>query len=351
MSRFSLDNCGIVLTLARSNVEKILVTGGAGYKGTVLVPKMLQAGYEVVVYDLMLFGNYLPKHPKLTVVEADLRDIAKYTECVKGCDAVIHMGCISNDPSFELDSNLSKSMNYDCFEPLVIASKKVGVKRFINVSSSSVYGVSDAPEVTETHPLVPLTEYNKYKGMCEPLLWKHQSKDFVCVTIRPATVCGYSPRMRFDLTVNILTNHAFHKGVITVFGGSQKRPNIHIEDVTDLYIELLKYPDEKIAGETFNAGYENFTVAQLADFVKKIVEEEFPAKKPIGITTTPSDDNRSYHVSSKKILQKLGWAPKRSIEDAVRDLCRAFKGNKFATNTMTDQTYFNVKSVKALGLK
>jgi nucleoside-diphosphate-sugar epimerase len=242
-------------------------------------------------------------------------------------------------------------MNYDCFEPMVVASKKAGVCRFINVSSSSVYGVSDAPEVTEEHPLVPLTEYNKFKGLCEPLLWKHQSPEFVCVTIRPATVCGYSPRIRFDLTVNILTNHAVNKGVITVFGGAQKRPNIHIEDVTDLYVELLTMPEATIAGETFNAGYENHTVAQLAQFVKKIVEEEFPSKAPIQITTTPTDDNRSYHVSSRKIAEKLGWRPRRSIEDAVRDLCRAFKEQKFRSNTLTDPTYFNVKSVKALGLK
>src|ERR1019366_7891944 len=185
-------------------VNKILVPGGAGYKGTVLVPKLLQAGYEVVVYDLLLFGNFLPKHPKLTVVVADLRDTARYAASVKGCDAVIHMGCISNDPSFELDSSLSKSMNYDCFEPLVIASKKAGVKRFINVSSSSVYGVSDAPERTEEHTLLPLPKYIILKGLCEPLLWKHQSPDFVCVTIRPATVCQFSPLMILDLTVNIL---------------------------------------------------------------------------------------------------------------------------------------------------
>jgi nucleoside-diphosphate-sugar epimerase len=220
----------------------------------------------------------------------------------------------------------------------------------VNVSSSSVYGVSDAPDVTEEHPLLPLTDYNKYKGLCEPLLWKHQSKDFVCVTIRPATVCGYSPRMRFDLTVNILTNHAVNKGLITVFGGAQKRPNIHIDDVTDLYASLLEYPEEKIAGETFNAGYENHTVSQLAEFVKKVVESEFPDKKAIQITTTTTDDNRSYHVSSKKIAEKLGWSPKRTIEDAVRDLCQAFKSGKFS-NSMTDEHYFNVKSVKSLNLK
>jgi len=200
-------------------MKKVLVTGGAGYKGCVLVPKLLEAGYEVVVYDLMLFGSGgLPKHPKLTVVKADIRDLGAYSAAVRGVDGVIHMACISNDPSFELDEGLSRTINFDCFEPLVLASKKAGVKRFIYVSSSSVYGVSEAPEVTETHPLVPLTLYNKYKGLCEPLLFKHQSPDFVCVTLRPATVCGYSPRMRFDLTINILTNHAVNRRLITVFG-------------------------------------------------------------------------------------------------------------------------------------
>jgi len=330
--------------------KRVLVTGGGGYKGHVLVPKLLKRGCEVVVYDLFLFGSFLPPHPKMTIAKEDLRDTRAYRKAVSGCDAVIHMGCISNDPSFELNSDLSKSVNYDCFEPLVIASKEAGVRRFINVSSSSVYGVSDAPEVTEDHPLVPLTEYNKYKGLCEPLLWKHQSPSFVCVTIRPATVCGYSPRMRFDLTVNILTNHAVNKGVITVFGGTQKRPNIHIEDVTDLYVQLLDYPGEKIAGETFNAGYENFTVAQLAEFVRKIVEQEFPARAPIKVTTTPSDDNRSYHVSSRKIAERLGWKPRCSIEDAVRDLCAAFKAGKFK-DSMNNPEYFNVRTIKSLGLK
>ena len=331
--------------------KKVLVTGGAGYKGAVLVPKLLKKGYEVVVFDLMLYGSHgLIPQAGLTIVEGDIRDTTKYAEAVKGCDAVIHMACISNDPSFELDPNLSKTMNYDCFEPLVLASKSAGVKRFINVSSSSVYGVSEAPEVTEEHPLIPLTEYNKYKGMCEPILWKHQGPDFVCVTIRPATVCGYSPRLRMDLTVNILTNHAYNNRKITVFGGDQKRPNIHIEDVTDLYSELLEMPSEKIAGETFNAGYENFTVSQLAEFVKKVVEEEFPEKAPIEIVTTSSDDKRSYHVTSRKITEKLGWKPKHNIEDAVRDLCKAFREGKIP-NSMTDEHYFNVKSVKALNLK
>ena len=184
-----------------------------------------------------------------------------------------------------------------------------------------------------------------------PILFRHQSPDFTCVTIRPATVCGYSPRMRFDLTVNILTNHAVNRRVITVFGGDQKRPNIHIDDVTELYVELLTMPKEKIAGEIFNAAYQNQTVNELAEIVRKIVEEEFPEKKPIRVERTSTNDPRSYHVSSRKIAEKLDWQPKRTIEDAVRDLCRAFKAGKFQTNTLTDGSFINVKTVKQLGLK
>jgi nucleoside-diphosphate-sugar epimerase len=334
------------------SMKNVLVTGGAGYKGCVLVPKLLAAGYEVVVYDLMLFGSGgLPSHPDLKIVTGDIRDTAKYSEAVKGCDYVIHMACISNDPSFDLDPSLSRTINYECFEPLVLATKAAGVKRFVYVSSSSVYGVSDSPEVTEEHPLVPLTDYNKYKGLCEPVLFRHQSPDFTCVTIRPATVCGYSPRMRFDLTVNILTNHAYHRGVITIFGGDQQRPNIHIDDVCDLYVELLSMPAEKIAGETFNAGYQNQTVNELAEIAKQIVEEEFPEKRPVRIERTASDDLRSYRITSRKVAEKLGWRPKRTIQDAVRDLCRAFKAGKFSGDTLKDEAFVNVKTVKALNLK
>jgi nucleoside-diphosphate-sugar epimerase len=331
-------------------MKRILITGGAGYKGCVLVPKLLSAGYSVVVYDLMLFGAAgLPSHPNLQVIHGDIRDMQSYAAAVSGCDSVIHMACISNDPSFELDSALSRTINYDCFEPLVLASKDAGVKRFVYVSSSSVYGVSDAPEVTEEHPLVPLTDYNKYKGLCEPLLLRNGSRNFVPVIVRPATVCGYSPRMRFDLTVNILTNHAVNKGVITVFGGAQKRPNIHIDDVTELYVKMLEYPDEMVAGEIFNAGYENHTVSQLATMAQSVVEREFPEKAPIRIETTTTNDNRSYHVSSRKIAERLGYRPQRTIDDAVEDLCCAFKAGKF-TNSMSNEEYVNVKTVKRLAL-
>jgi nucleoside-diphosphate-sugar epimerase len=328
-----------------------LVTGGAGYKGCVLVPQLLKKGYEVVVYDLMLFGPAgLPSHPKLDVVKGDIRDTKSYAEAVKGSDAVIHMACISNDPSFELDPHLSTTINYDCFEPMVKASRDAGVRRFIYVSSSSVYGVSDAPEVTEDHPLVPLTDYSRCKALCEPILLNYGSESFVPVIMRPATVCGYSPRMRFDLTVNILTNHAINKGVITVFGGAQKRPNVHIDDICELYVKLLEYPAEMVAGQIFNAGYENHTVSQLAGMAKDGVERVFPSKSPIRIETTSTNDNRSYHVSSKRIAAKLGWTPSRTIDDAISDLCRAFQSGKFA-DSMTNDEYVNVKRVKALGLQ
>ncbi|HEY6346747.1 MAG TPA: SDR family oxidoreductase [Bryobacteraceae bacterium] len=330
-------------------MNRVLVTGGAGYKGCVLVPKLLNAGYEVVVYDRMYFGSQgLPSHGNLRVVHADIRDTPSFADAVRNCHAVIHMACVSNDPSYELDPALSKTINFDCFEPLVLASKKAGVSRFINVSSSSVYGVSDAPEVTEDHPLNPLTDYSKYKGMCESILFEHGSPDFVPVNLRPATVCGYSPRMRFDLTVNILTNFAVNRGAITVFGGSQKRPNIHIDDITELYVKMLEYPDDLIAFKTFNVGYENDTVARLAEIVKKVVECEFPHKPAISIEITPTNDNRSYHVSSRKIAQELGYRPQRTIEDAVRDLCCAFRQGQFADSFTADE-YVNVKTMKKQG--
>jgi nucleoside-diphosphate-sugar epimerase len=318
--------------------------------GCVLVPKLLAQGYDVGVFDLMLYGSDgLPADDRLDVVEGDIRDTEHYARAVEGADAVINLACISNDPSFELDPALSREINYECFEPMVLATVQAGVSRYIYASTSSVYGISDAPEVTEEHPLEPVSDYNRYKGMSEPLLLRHQSPDFTTVVIRPATVCGYSPRMRLDLTVNILTNHAVNLGKITVFGGDQKRPNIHIEDITDLYVDLLTRPAEQIAGEVFNAGYENFTVQELANYVKHVVEEEFPELAPIPIETTPSDDPRSYHVSSRKIEERLGWRPRRSIEDAVRDICRAFRDG-LLPDSLDDDRYFNVRTIKALSL-
>src|SRR5439155_732734 len=214
-------------------------------------------------------------------VRGDIRDTARLAALLEGQDAVLHLACISNDASFELDERLSQTINYDCFEPMVVAAKKAGVRRFVYCSSSSVYGVSNSPEVTEEHPLVPLTLYNRFKGMCEPLLLEHMADDFTVVIIRPATVCGYSPRTRLDLSVNILTNHAINRGIITVFGGSQKRPNIHVDDIAELYQLMLELPENLIAGEIFNAAYQNHTIMELAQIVRKVVEEEMPEKAPI----------------------------------------------------------------------
>ena len=330
-------------------MKKVLITGGAGYVGTLLTYQLLEKDYQVTVYDAMFYGCKLKDHPGLTIVKGDIRDTEKFSDAVKGIDTVIHLACISNDPSFHLDETLSTSINYDCFEPLVVAAKKQGVSRFIYASSSSVYGVSDQPNVKEDHPLVPLTLYNKYKGMCEPLLFKHQSDDFVCVTIRPATICGYSPRMRLDLSVNILTNHAVNNDKITVFGGDQLRPNLHIQDMCDLYEMLLEVDDKLIAGETFNAGYQNLKISEIANMVKSVVAEEFPEKENIELVTTPSDDNRSYHICSDKIREKLNFVPKKSIEDAVRDLCVAFKRG-LLENTLDNDEYYNVKNLQKQGV-
>ncbi len=325
--------------------KRVLITGGAGYVGHVLTPQLLADGYEVTVYDTFYFGSRLARHQNLRLVEADIRDAEQFSRAVQGIDVVIHLACISNDASFELDERLSTTINYNAFEGLVVAAKQGGVRRFIYASTSSVYGVSDAPDVTEDHPLIPLTLYNKFKGMCEPILFRHQTKDFVCTTIRPATVCGYSPRCRLDLSVNILTNHAINKGKITVFGGAQLRPNLHILDMVDAYRVFLKADDAKISGEVFNCGYQNHSIMDIAQIVKRVVQQEFPEKGNIEIVRTETDDNRSYHVNSDKIGRVLGFRPKRTIDDAVRDLCAAFRRGDLP-GSFDDHNYYNVRTMK-----
>jgi nucleoside-diphosphate-sugar epimerase len=329
--------------------DKVLVTGGAGYCGARLVPQMLARGYKVTVYDIMFFGSqFLPRdNSNLRVIDGDIRDTAKFAGAVAGHDAVVNLACISNDASFELDEDLSTSINLNAFEPLVVAAKKAGVKRFVYASSSSVYGVSDKPDVTEDHPLVPLTLYNKYKGMCEPLLKKHTDAGFTGVIFRPATVCGQSPRQRLDLSVNILTNHAVNAGKITVFGGSQLRPNLHIQDYCDAVQLFLTAPTDKIQNETFNVGFQNLSIMEIAELVRRVVAEELPDRKTVDIVTTPTDDIRSYHINSDKIRRALGYAPRHTIEDAVRELTRAFLAGKIP-NSMQDDRYYNVRLLKKL---
>jgi len=330
-------------------MSKVLITGGAGYVGSRLIPQLLELRHEVTVYDILYYGSdFLPMdHPRLNVVGGDLRDIETLSAALDGIEMVIHLACISNDASFVLDEMLSETVNFDAFEPLVVAAKQAGVRRFIYASTSSVYGVSEVPNVTEDHPLVPLTLYNKFKGMCEPLLFKHQSEDFTCVTIRPATLCGYAPRQRLDLSVNILTNHAVNRGKITVFGGTQLRPNLNIQDMCDLYKLLLEIDAEKIAGQTFNAGYQNMSIMDIALLVQDIVQKEVPGREKIEIETTPSDDLRSYHINSDKITRTIGFKPRHTVEDAIRELCVAFREGKLP-GSLEDDKYFNVQRMKAL---
>lgn len=333
--------------------QTVLVTGGAGYAGSVLVPKLLAKGYRVRVLDLYLYGRQVfdgcRSHPNLVEIEGDLRNEALVAKSVSGCDAVIHLACISNDPSFELNPILGRSINLDAFPPLVRLSREAGVKRFVYASSSSVYGVSEVPDVTEDHPLRPLTDYSRFKAECEPMLLEHQSAEFTTLVLRPATLCGYSPRQRLDLAVNILTNLAVNNRRITVFGGSQLRPNFHIEDMADLYLQVLAEPSDRIAAQIFNAGYENHSVAALAELVKRVVEQE-TSGPPIEIVTTPSDDLRSYHISSAKIARVLGFRPKRTIEDAVRDLVVAFREGRLP-ESLTRSTYFNIRRMQEVNLQ
>lgn len=327
---------------------RILVTGGAGYVGSRLVPRLLADGHEVRVLDVGWFGDgYLPRdNGRLELSFGDVRDSQTVKRAVSGAEAVIHLACVSNDHSCQLDEALSTSINLDAFEPLVIAAKQAGVRRFIYCSSSSVYGLSEAPEVREDHPLVPLTLYNRYKGMCEPLLFAHQSPDFECVTIRPATVCGYAPRMRFDLTINILTAHAVLKRKITVFGGRQRRPNLHMDDMVDCYRTLLAAPAEKIVGQTFNVGQENLKVGDAALLVQRLVRDELGIDAEI--ETTESTDTRSYHINSDKIRDALCFAPRRTVEDAVRGLCVRFASGMWK-DALTAPIYTNVKQLVDAG--
>ncbi|MBN1848833.1 MAG: NAD-dependent epimerase/dehydratase family protein [Deltaproteobacteria bacterium] len=329
-------------------VKNILVTGGAGYVGAVLVPKLLKQGYRVKVLDLYLYGEQIfspfKDNNNLIQIKGDIRDPELLEKELPGTDAIIHLACISNDPSYELDPELGKAINYDAFVTLVGIAKKHHVRRFIYASSSSVYGIKEEENVTEDMSLEPLTDYSKYKALCEKVLLDSMNNSCVATIIRPSTVCGYSPRQRLDLTINILTNHAINRGQIMVFGGDQKRPNLHIEDMTDLYLFLLGQPDHKIKNKIYNAGYENLKVIEIAEKVNKALGGCIP------IIKTPTDDNRSYHVCSEKIKRELGFEAKHTIEEAILDLKEAFYSGRLP-DPMNDIRYYNIKTMQHLGLK
>ena len=333
--------------------QKILVIGGAGYVGSALVPKLLDNDHYVRILDTLWFGfdvfnDWILKNgftDQLEFIQGDIRhcDLKKVME---GIDCVIHLACISNDPSFELNRDLGRSINYDAFLKVIDAARSMRVKRFIFASTSSVYGLKNEPQVTEDLALEPLTDYSKYKAFCEMELRMIPLNELPWVIIRPATVCGYAPRLRLDLAVNIFTLAALTKGKITVLGGNQKRPNINIKDMADLYIQLIDEPDEKIVGQTFNASGNNLTIMDIALLVQKIVEDCKNIK--IDIEVKPTNDLRSYHVSSQKIKRELGWQAQYYISDAIRSLIDAFDNGKIPNPE--DPKYSNIKTMQRLNI-
>jgi nucleoside-diphosphate-sugar epimerase len=326
-------------------MRKVLVTGGGGYVGAALVPALLAAGYGVTVVDLFIYGDdVLDPHPDLRCVTGDIRDADMLRRELGGVTDVIHLACISNDPSFELNPDLGRSINLDAFEPLVAASRDAGASRFIYASSSSVYGIKEVPDVTEDMPLEPLTDYSRFKAQCEDILARYQSPGFTTVTIRPATVCGYSRRQRLDVVVNILTNQAYHNREVTIFGGDQLRPNIHIADMVDAYLLLLAAESATIAGRIYNAGYENQSVRAIADEVRSVIGDD------VRVVRKESNDNRSYHISSARIHDELGFRATRTIADAVRDLKDAFDTG-LLPDSLTDEQYFNIKRMQSIDLQ
>ncbi len=300
---------------------RILVTGACGYKGTVLVPKLLSSGHEVIAIDTMWFGNYLKPHKNLTVEQVDVRDSDKIR--LDRVDAIIHLSSIANDPCGDLDPKLTWEVSALATMQLADKAARKGVRRFIYASSGSVYGVKEEAQVTEDLELRPISEYNKTKMVAERVLLSY-ANELVVQIIRPATVCGYSPRMRLDVSVNLLTMQALTKEHITVFGGDQVRPNIHIDDITDVYLFMLDHPQHQ---GIYNAGFENISIMDIA----RRVTEHAPAR----ITVTESNDPRSYRVNSDKLLA-TGYRPKKTVDDAICEIV-----DKFRLGQLKDEDRFH----------
>lgn len=330
-------------------IRQVLVTGGAGYVGSALVPELLHKRYKVIVYDLYLYGDvflHLRDNPNLVQIKADIRDKKKLIEATKDVDAIIHLACISNDPSYELDPALGKSTNYNAFFNLLDATKVNNVERFVYASTSSVYGVKKEKNVTEDATCEPLTDYSKYKLECEKLLLEFgKNTEIEHVIVRPATVCGYAPRLRLDLIVNILTINALVNKGIRIFGGKQLRPNINIKDMVRVYELLLSAPKEKINGEIFNAGYQNHAVEELAKIVKNVINDE-----KIALEYVPTSDIRSYHINSDKIKEVLEFEPKYTIDDAVQSLVEAYNKG-LIMDGLNNPLYHNIKMMQKVKLR
>jgi nucleoside-diphosphate-sugar epimerase len=299
---------------------KILVTGACGYKGHVLIPKLLARGYKVVAFDLQWFGNFLKPHPNLDVVMGDIREIDAVP--LNGVDCIIHLSSIANDPCGDLNPKLTWEVSALATMQLADKAKRMRIKRFIYASSGSVYGVKEEAQVTEELELKPISEYNKTKMVGERVLMSYQD-DMVVQIVRPATVCGYSPRMRLDVSVNLLTMQALSNEKITVFGGEQVRPNIHIDDITDVYLHLIDHPE--MTG-VYNAGFENISILDIAKLVTKYI--------PAEIVVTESNDPRSYRINSDKLLA-TGYRPKKSVEDAIREIIE-----QYGAGVLKDEDHF-----------
>ena len=327
--------------------RSVLVTGGAGYIGSVLTEKLLGRGCRVVVLDNLTYTDmgirHLFGHPNLAIIQGDIRDKKAVQEAMNGVEYVIHLAAVANDPSGELDPDLTRSTNYRAYPLILEEAKKAGVRRFINASTFGVYGIKSEPNVTEDLPLEPLKEYSICKAKSEETVKEFNSSDFVTTSLRCATVCGWSRRMRFDLIVNTLTFHALLYKKITVWGGDQQRPQIHIQDITDYFIELLTVAPHLIGGEVFNAGGQNASIMEIAETIRAVLGPEIEIE-----AAPPRDDERSYHVSSEKIARTLGLRPKRTIHDAVHDIADAYRQGLWADPL--DPIYHNVKRMKMLGL-
>ena len=330
--------------------KTVLITGGGGYVGSALVPSLLDQGYRVKVVDLFWYGQDVfdthNNHPQLERITLDIRNSAGLKDALKGVDAVIHLACISNDPSFELDPGLGKSINYDAFGGLLQGAIDQGVRRFIYASSSSIYGVKEDPNVREDADPQPLTDYSRFKLDCERDMLAHPNvKGMERVIVRPATVCGYATRLRLDLAVNILTINALVNHKIRIFGGKQLRPNLHVKDMVRSYHAFLEAPAQKVDREAFNVGFQNRTVEDIAFMVRDTLKDP-----SIELEYTPSNDNRSYHVNSEKVKNVLGFEPKFTIQDAIASIAEAYRAGKLK-DPLNNPMYSNIKRMRELNVK